>query len=113
MGTVNSTKTVTIATGASQSNYIECGNLTLVKLLIPSNFDGSSVTFQHATEAGGTYLNVEDGGSALTVNVTAGTTAILDIPKMTGLEFLKITASTNQADTDTVIGCVLVDALGL
>ena len=94
----------TIASGAATSGEIAVGNNTIAKIFLPSTFDGTTLTFTGATEAGGTYHPIVDSaGAAVTKTCTASDCVTLAAADLWGVPYVKFTASTNQTTTDTVI----------
>ncbi len=101
--------TATIANGQTDSGVIDLSGLELVGLFIPSNFSATSLTFQAATSAGGTFVGVQDGyGSAYSLSVAASKyVPIHNFNVIAGLRFLKLTAASAQTPTDAVITLAL------
>lgn len=95
---------ITIASGSDTSSEIACGNNTIAKIFLPSTFDGSSITFEGATEAGGTFTQIVDSaGAAISKTCTASDVVALAPADLWGVPFVKIVASGNQTTTDTII----------
>lgn len=71
-------------------------------ILVPSNFDGTQITFQTSDTLGGTYATVRDvANNPVTQTVTAG--AFHDVfGELMSIRFLKINTVTVQAGSDTI-----------
>lgn len=93
---------ITIANGAAKSAEMAVGNNTVAKIFLPSSFDGSSITFEGATEAGGTFTQIVDStGAAISKTCTASDVVAMAPADLWGVPFVKIVASGNQTgDTD-------------
>jgi len=102
-------RTVTIATGATQSaTGVDLSAFTLLGIYFPSNFDGTTITLQTNTSVNGDYFSVLSAGSAYTITAAASSYApIENLAIVAGIQFLKITAGTAQTTSDTVFKLAL------
>jgi len=99
--------TCTIVAGTAQSAAIDLNGFSLAGLHIPTNFDGTTLTFQIAPTLTGTYQNAQASNQANTVytlTVAAGQYVPIDnLALVAGWQYIKITTGTTQTTTDTVI----------
>lgn len=96
--------TVTITSGQTQSGAVDLDGTTLCGLLLPSTFDGTTITFQTSDTLAGTYVDIQDGtGASASVTCAASKYIALDPLAFAGIRFLKLTAGTSQSTTDTII----------
>ncbi len=95
----------TIPSGQTTSQEINLYGLELAGLIIPSNFDGTTIALEMSDAEGGTYVPVEDGtGTTFAISVTAGTyVPIVNLPVIAALTYIKIVAGTTQTGTDSII----------
>lgn len=101
--------TATIANGQTDSAAIDLGGLEFAGLFAPATFDGTQLKLLAAPTIDGTYLPVQDGyGTDYVLTLTAGRyVPIPDLTVTAGLRFIKLSAVTPQAGTDTAIPLAL------
>lgn len=98
---------VTIAGGSSLSGAVDLNGLSLVAILMPTAWDGTSITFQ-ASVNGTDWFNLHDAaGNAITVTVAASRYIQLDWQRFLGIRYLRIRSGTasspvNQTATRTL-----------
>jgi len=95
----------TVATGQTKSSVINLFGLELAGFLIPSNFDGTTVSLEMCDTEDGTFVPVNDGaGSAFTLTTSASSyEPITNLPITAGLSFIKVVTGSAQAGSDTEI----------
>jgi hypothetical protein len=99
--------TVTITSGQATSAELDCGDETLVGVILPSTFDGTALTFSVSATSGGTYYSLCSGGAALSITVAASQYVALDPSIFAGVRFVKFTSGTAQSGTDTILVAVV------
>jgi hypothetical protein len=96
--TVTSTATVSGATDLT--GYRNFG------LIVPSTFDGTTITFQVSDTSGGTYVALYDITNTQ-VSMTIAASRAYDLPgELMVWRYMKIVCGTTQATTDTVFQLV-------
>ncbi|MEL7145689.1 MAG: hypothetical protein AAFO69_04920 [Bacteroidota bacterium] len=99
-------KTLTIANTAAKSNELAIHG-GLVGLYIPSDFQGSSLTFEGAPLEDSTFYPVHDGANNVVGKaVTAGTFVKLDPIEFAGISRIKITSDQNQNQDIEIIAAL-------
>lgn len=89
--------TATIANGQTTSSAIDLSGTTLVGIQLPASFTGTSLTFQAATTAGGTYQTVIDGsGTTISRAISQGRYLTLNPIDFAGIQFLKVVSSASE-----------------
>ncbi len=103
---------VTIANGQSLSGLVDLGPNPLLAILVPAEFDGSTLTFQGGTA--NTQSNLyDDAGNEVTVQVAASRCVGIDIVAgaLAAIRYLKIRAGTSASPSvqtgDTVLTLLL------
>jgi hypothetical protein len=108
--------TTQIANGASLSAEIDCGSRVLGAILMPAAWDAANLTFQFATESGGTFVDLyDDAGTEYLVVAAASRAIALHQAAFKNVPFLKIRSGTaalpvNQTD-DRDLTLVFSEAL--
>lgn len=102
--------TVTIASGASLSGPFALQSCRLFAVLLPAEFDGTTISFQVSAD-GITYFNLYKEGSEYNPAASASRAIAVDPVPFKGFNFVKVragtaAAGTAQTTTDTVIGIV-------
>jgi len=95
--TLDVSQTVTIAQNASMSGAIDLGVNTLVGIFMPAAIEATTTNllFWTAPTLAGTYVQVYDGGTALTIPMAVSTYGKLaGIDDVFGLRFIKISVAT-------------------
>lgn len=97
--------TTTISVGQTTGATIDLRGLELVGLFIPSNFTATSISFQTATSATGTFVPAQDGyGSVYALTVSPNTyIPINNYNVIAGLRFLQLVGNAAQTSTNAVI----------
>jgi hypothetical protein len=86
-----------VANGATISDAVDLEGFELVGIWIPSNFQGTTLTFQAAERKDGTFAPVVSGGAAVTVTVQAGRLNLVSpATTLPFLRFLKLVAGSVQ-----------------
>ncbi len=100
---------IVIATSTTVSAEAYLGDKVLVGLVVPSTFDGTTITITNSDVSGGTFVAVQADNSASTA-YTITTTASRYVPinevVSKGLKFIKLTCGSAQTTTDTVFQLV-------
>ena len=100
--------TATIAVSGTTSNALDIKNWTPVGMVLPSSFDGTTITFTASDSEGGTYVPVYDKTGTQISYTVAASRAIKIVPEdLAGFEFIKLVAGSSQTTTDTEITLVL------
>lgn len=89
---------VTIAATESLSAEIDLRGYEVVAIHMPAAWTAANLTFQAATQPGGTYADVhDDEGAEITVTAAAGhvVTIGIDLKKMRGLNFIRVRSGTS------------------
>lgn len=91
---VYTTKTITIAEGASLSAVVDLEQLNIVGLLMPAEWTAADITFQ-ASPDNSTFGNVANSeGNEVKVIVAAGKFVGATLPELSGIRYLKIRSGT-------------------
>ncbi len=97
--------TATIAVGQTKSAIINLNGLELVGMFIPANFDGTLLGIDAATAIDATPVTVQDG-TGVDLALTVAPSRYVPLPNLAisaGIQFLRLSATTAQSGTDTVI----------
>jgi hypothetical protein len=98
--------TATIASGQTTSAAVDLSGTTLVGLQMPASFTGTSVTFQVATSAAGTYQSMTSStGSALTFTVAGGKYVAANPTDFAGVQYFKLISGSSEG-ADRIIELV-------
>lgn len=93
-----------IAAAGTTSAAVNLGGMTLVGLLMPSTFVGTTVKFQAAEALAGTYRLVTDGaGSDYSLTVAVNKFVPVDPTKMAGVRYLKLVSGSTETGGATVV----------
>lgn len=94
----------TIASSATTSGEIDLSGTTLCGIYIPAAFTGTSISFQAASESGGTFVAVKDGaGNSVSKTVAASQFIKIDPTDFVGVRFLKIVSGSTEAAERTLV----------
>ncbi len=94
--------TTIIASGQTQSAAIDLTNNTLVGVYIPT-FTGTTMTFQTAPSATGSYVAMVDGaGNAVSKTVASSQYLVLDPNVFAGVRYLKISSGSSEGADRTL-----------
>jgi hypothetical protein len=94
-----SSETATIATGQTKTGNIATCN-KLIGLIVPSTWNGTNLTFEAATSAGGTYYPVrqpDDIGDLVTIAATASTYIPFNVTEMFAFQYFRLVSDTVAA----------------
>ena len=84
---------VAVANGAAQSAAANLGRKRLVGIYFPASFEGTKVTIQVSETLAGTYVDVlKDDGTAYEVTFTDPGYAAVDVLRLSGVQFIKVTS---------------------
>jgi len=104
--------TITDAENTTPTNGVDLLGMTLVGIICPSTFDGTTITFTACDTQDGTYLPVYDKtGAQYSITTAASRYVILPPADFAGIRFIKPVTGTNQDTTDTVLIFVLAPVL--
>lgn len=99
---------VTITSGQTDSAEIDLTRKTIVGIHIPAEFDGTVLGFKVAKVLGGTYNAMQDGaGNAYSKTVALSTYIPISPADFVGINALKLSATTTQTTSDTVLTIVV------
>lgn len=93
-----------IADSTTVSNSIDLENKTLVGIVVPSTFDGTTITFQVSHDDVTYQALYDDGGTAVSVTTAASRSVGMTAAKAEALapwRYIKLVAGTVQTTTDT------------
>jgi hypothetical protein len=100
-GPAEGTAIVSIALGTTISSAFDTAGMRNLGLLVPSTFDGVSLSFLVSDSLAGTYLALYDITNAQVVMTIAASRAY-DMPgELTAWRFIKLVANTAQLTTTT------------
>lgn len=103
----NSTATVTIASGATESGVLTLDGYAMGMIHLPSTYDGTALTFLVSPTYGGTYVALEDSSGAA-VSLTVEASKAYALPEaLFGAPYCKLVSGTSQTTSDTVIPVTL------
>src|SRR3954463_4432954 len=88
--------TVTIASGATLSGAADLSGYTLVGLIMPAAFTGTSITFSMSDDAGTFYAITNAGGTALSATVAASKCILVTPGDFVGIRHLKLTSGSTE-----------------
>jgi hypothetical protein len=96
--------TAVIADAATKTGVIDLGGLELVGFFVPTGFDGTTVSFEAATSAAGTFMPVHNGnGTAYSLTIAANSyVPITNLAYTAGLRYIKLVASSTQSGASTL-----------
>jgi len=99
------TKTATIAQGASLSDAVDTGGLTILSILMPATWDAAVLTFQGSLD-GVTYGNVYDeSGNEYTVQAAASRAIGIDAASpLLGFRYIKVRSGTAASAVNQTTG---------
>lgn len=91
--------------GSTSSNKLKLGyGNTAVKMYIPASFSGTSVTFEMAEAASGTWAVLKDSSdAAVTITVTADNWYSLTPATFAGIEHLQVVSSASETSKTVLI----------
>lgn len=101
-GSVEAVLTAKVVSGQTvQGTGVDLSGLRNWGILVPTTFDGTTITFATCDTLGGTYVSIYDiTNTIVTLPVNSG--RYYDIPgELMGVRFLKIVTGSTQAGSDT------------
>jgi hypothetical protein len=94
--------TATIASGASTSAAVDLNGYTLVGLVMPSAFTGTTMTFTMSPNDG-TYVSITNaGGTALSATVAASKCILFTPGDFVGVRFIKLVSGSSEGAGRTI-----------
>lgn len=94
--------TCTVTSGGATSAAVDLAGYRNFGLIVPSTFDGTTITFTVSDTSGGTYVALYDI-TGTQVSMTIAASRAYDLPgELMVWRFLKIVCGTSQATSDTV-----------
>lgn len=88
---------VTITSGTSLSPAVPLGDWTLCGIAMPAGWDSAGLTFQVSIDGGTTWLEMQDGASALSMSAAAGQYLAFEPFKWIGANMVKVRSGTSGA----------------
>ncbi|MCX2726013.1 hypothetical protein OO015_00635 [Thermomicrobium sp. 4228-Ro] len=85
---------VTISSGSSISPGVDLDGLTLVGILMPDTWDGTSITFQASLNGTGWYDLYDAAGNEVTLTVGPARYIQIDPQRILGIRYLRIRSGT-------------------
>jgi hypothetical protein len=76
---------------------------TLAGFKIPATFTGTAVSFQGSTDAGGSWADIYDGGSAYSVSVAAGKYHAIKPEVFYGVGLLRIVSNATEGGEREIV----------
>lgn len=101
---------VDISVDADLTAEIDISDYDLVGLFTPSNFDGTDIVFHASQTSGGTFVPVaasNAGTTAYTIVTAASKYTPINPDIFTGVRYLKVETTTDQATNNTTITLAL------
>ncbi len=105
------TATITIASDTKLSNKVDLSNQILVGIIVPSTFDGTTLTLNTSSAIGGTYVPVQaaiGANTVYTITTTASQYVPLDKAITQGLQFVQLACTSDQTSTNTIFTLVTI-----
>jgi hypothetical protein len=93
------TADVSISSGQTASAALDLMGGTLCGIYLPASMVGTSLTFQAASSASGSYQTVQKNGSDMTLSFAASKYIVLNPSDFSGIRFLKIVSSATETAT--------------
>ncbi|TAE32095.1 MAG: hypothetical protein EAY65_07365 [Alphaproteobacteria bacterium] len=99
----------TIAVGQTRTPAINLHGVSLCGVIIPSTYDGASLSLEMSSAIDGTYVAVGNGaGGVFSLNVAPNRyEPIIELPIIAGIMYVRLVASTAQTTTDSVLQLVV------
>lgn len=95
---------VTISTGVSVSSIANSRGQSVVGLIIPSTFSGTSLTLVSSTSSTGTFYDMKNSsGDLLTITFNGQGWYQLNPTDLTSTQFVKFVSNTTQSGSDCEI----------
>ena len=90
---------VTIAAGSDTSDVLDLEGSSIVAIIAPVGFEGTSITFTASEEKDGTFIQVTRGidGNVVTGYVVANKHVLLLIDDFFGAKYVKIVSSATES----------------
>jgi hypothetical protein len=105
--TINRTVPVTIATSAQLSSAADLGDARLLAVVIPSNTEGTAITFQASVDGTNYFVIYDTDGSILSYDFTDPCVVLVDVAKFLGFRWLKLDTGTNQTGATATLTLVI------
>jgi uncharacterized membrane protein len=95
--------TVTIANGQTTSGAFDCGNTTLAAIQLPSDFTGTSVTFQGSID-GTTYTTIyDDTNTVYSIPVAVSRGYGLELALFYPWRYIKIVSASSEGAARSIV----------
>lgn len=102
------TQTATIGTGASLSQQIDLGAMTLVGIVMPASWTAAGLTFQVSADGGVTWVeHYGSSGTETTFTVAASQYIAIDPTLWRGVYSLKVRSGTAASPVNQTGGAAL------
>lgn len=92
----------TIDSSEDTSDAIDLMGTTLCGVYLPSTFTGSSISFEVASEASGSFVPLYKNGALYSISVSTDTYQTIDVSDVAGIRHLKIVSSGTEAAERTL-----------
>lgn len=102
-------KDITIATGGTTSEAVDLSQHLLSGIILPAEFDGTTLNFTGSEEPDGTFLGLYNtAGTQITMTVAASRHVLIEPETFAGVRYIKVVAGAQTGDT--VATLVLVES---
>lgn len=100
----NPSYSATIASSGTVSTVINTGGMTVVGVMLPATFTGTTLTFKASTD-GINFFTVKSttSGTSLSYTVAQGTYAALDPKDFYGIQYLEIVSGSTEGAARTLL----------
>ena len=97
----------TVATGQTTSSEVDIADCLLLGVILPAEFDGTTLGFTVSTTTGGTFYTLRDGAGAAAVSYTvaASSYVALDPGLFAGVRYVKIVLGSQTGATAAKLVC--------
>jgi hypothetical protein len=98
VATLARVEVLTIASGASQSDVLDCRGFRIAAIEVPSAWTAASITFLHGMTKDGTFHKLSADSDEVTEQATAGETMAIksNAVALSGLAFVKLRSGTAE-----------------
>lgn len=91
-------QSVTILDSQTTSSAVDLYGTNVVGIIVPSGFDGATITFKGSTSIDGTFYDLFNSNDVqLTVNVTAGRMYQFNSADLAAIQYIKLVSDSAQS----------------